>query len=249
MAELPASKLQRQADAAPSWGAELERLLRALSDDEELLDEAFALDRTEQVLQVAVAVSEADVETTAATTEILVDAVAAVVETLDADESSVEAAAVAAEVTSSTHLTAAAANTSLNSVGQLAALSTEVGITGVAADGLVGTLSNVLSVENLPPNATAALGESIDAIGAALVYDAVPGEKWRGVEKEHVALGAQSVKATRRTRVWRRRARTRAWRSKQLGISRSSWRSSRATRWAATSRRRRASCASAPSLI
>ena len=29
----------------------------------------------------------------------------------------------------------------------------------------------------------------------ALVYDAVPGEKWRGVEKEHVALGAQSVKA------------------------------------------------------
>ena len=106
-----------------------------------------------------------------------------------------EAAAVAAEVTSSTHLTAAAANTSLNSVGQLAALSTEVGITGVAADGLVGTLSNVLSVENLPPNATAALGESIDAIGAALVYDAVPGEKWRGVEKEHVALGAQSVKA------------------------------------------------------
>ena len=40
MAELPASKLQRQADAAPSWGAELERLLRALSDDEELLDEA-----------------------------------------------------------------------------------------------------------------------------------------------------------------------------------------------------------------
>ena len=40
MAELPASKLQKQADVAPSWGAELERLLRALSDDEELLDEA-----------------------------------------------------------------------------------------------------------------------------------------------------------------------------------------------------------------
>jgi hypothetical protein len=40
MAELPASKLQRQADAAPSWGAELERLLRTLGDDEELLDEA-----------------------------------------------------------------------------------------------------------------------------------------------------------------------------------------------------------------
>ena len=40
MAELPASKLQRQADSAPSWGAELERLLRALSDNEELLDEA-----------------------------------------------------------------------------------------------------------------------------------------------------------------------------------------------------------------
>ena len=36
----PSSKVQRQADAAPSWDAELERLLRALSDDEELLDEA-----------------------------------------------------------------------------------------------------------------------------------------------------------------------------------------------------------------
>ena len=29
-------------------------------------------------------------------------------------------------------------------------------------------------------DATAALGASLDAIGAALVYDAVPGEKWRG---------------------------------------------------------------------
>ena len=37
--ETPA-KLRRQSDAAPSWGAELERLLRALGDDEELLDEA-----------------------------------------------------------------------------------------------------------------------------------------------------------------------------------------------------------------
>ena len=64
-----------------------------------------------------------------------------------------------------------------------------------AADGLVGTLSNVLSVENLPPNATAALGESIDAIGAALVYDAAGREVAPSAEKEHVALGAQSVKA------------------------------------------------------
>ena len=40
MADLPAAKVQRQADAAPSWGSELERLLRALGDDEELLDEA-----------------------------------------------------------------------------------------------------------------------------------------------------------------------------------------------------------------
>ena len=34
------AKLRKQSDAAPSWGAELERLLRALGDDEELLDEA-----------------------------------------------------------------------------------------------------------------------------------------------------------------------------------------------------------------
>ena len=39
MAELPV-KATETADAAPSWGAELERLLRALSDNEELLDEA-----------------------------------------------------------------------------------------------------------------------------------------------------------------------------------------------------------------
>jgi len=42
MAELRASKVERQADApaSPSWGAELDRLLRALGNDEELLDEA-----------------------------------------------------------------------------------------------------------------------------------------------------------------------------------------------------------------
>jgi hypothetical protein len=157
-------------------------------------DVAFALARPEQALQVAVSGAPRAAETIDAkhTTQ-LVDAITAVVGNLDAEKALVEAAAVASGVATGAALTTYSANASLHAVAAMARLSAPLGVTAAAADGLVGALSNVLGVT---ANVTdEVFGAALDDVGAALVTDAVEGERPSCVVMPLVSISARAVAA------------------------------------------------------
>ena len=134
----------------------------------------------------------------------LVDAITAVVGNLDAEKALVEAAAVASGVATGAALTPSSANASLHAVAAMARLSAPLGVTATAADGLVGALSNIIGVTaNITDDV---FGAALDDVGAALVTDAVEGERPSCVAMPLVSISARASRPTPRAS-WRRRTR------------------------------------------
>ncbi|KAJ8598673.1 hypothetical protein CTAYLR_003088 [Chrysophaeum taylorii] len=165
-----------------------------------LLNDAFALDSSEDVCQAVVASSAAAAnDTTLLGT--LVSSVSRVVDFQDADEDLVEQSAVALQSPSTSNpaaLSSDSAAEALDVSHSLSSTSQDIGVTRTAAESLGSTLSSLLETSlfnDSDKNATAAttFGSAVDGILASQIIDKVAGETASTLNTVNLKTASQRI--------------------------------------------------------